>query len=140
MLRVFTDSDVVISSLISQKGAAYFLLNQAHDLKLFLSNISTSELEKVTDRLELDRNKLIHLIKKRFSILTMEETTDELKKLFAAYVIDPDDAHIVAGAKAAHAQFLISYNIKHFKADKLKQDFNIILTTPAMFLQYLRSL
>ena len=43
-LKVFVDSDVIISSLISSTGAACILLNQK-DLDLFISNVSLKELE-----------------------------------------------------------------------------------------------
>ena len=139
-LKVFVDSDVVISSLISSTGAAFLLLNQTDDIELYISNISMSELEKVMERLSLDRQTLKKLAKKRFTILQLGKTVGEMKKQFSDYVLDIDDAHIVAGAVRAKVQFLISYNTKHFKSDKLREDFNIILSTPANFLQYLRSL
>lgn len=138
-LKVFVDTDVVISSLISPTGAAYLLLNQTDDLNLSVSNISIQELEEVTDRLSLDQERLKNLIDNRCSVVELKETREKIKNIFADYVLDSDDAHIVAGAKAAHAQFLTSYNTRHFKTDKLKADFNIILTTPANLLQYLRS-
>ena len=139
-LRVFVDSDVVISSLISSTGAAFLLLNQTDDIELYISNISMSELEMVTERLSLDGQTLKKLAKRRFTILQLGKTPEEMKKQFSDYVLDIDDAHIVAGAVRAKVQFLISYNTKHFKGDKLKENFNIILSTTANFLQYLRSL
>lgn len=75
-MKVFTDSDVIISSLISSSGASHLLLESAESTKFFVSNISTKELKKV---------------------------------------------------------------IRHFKVDKILKDFNIIVTTPGKFLQYLRS-
>ncbi len=80
------------------------------------------------------------MIEERIKIIILDETIDEIKLSFAEYVLDIDDAHIVAGAKKAKVQFLISYNTKHFKADKIKNDFDIILTTPSNLLQYLRSI
>ena len=62
-----------------------------------------------------------------------------LKKIYGGYVSDIKDIHIVAGAVISKADFLISYNLKHYHQDKIKQDFKIILLTPARFLQYLRS-
>lgn len=138
-LKVFVDTDVAISSLISPLGAAYLLLNQADNLDLFVPNVSIKEIEKVIARLNLDRKAAKNLLDKRFSIIQLRETMEEIKTTFAEYVLDENDAHIVAGTKAAHAQFLISYNTRHFKADKIKEDFKIILATPANFLQYLRS-
>lgn len=139
-LKVFIDSDVVISSLISSTGAAFLILNQTNDLDLFVSNISIRELEEVVKRLNLDQKQLKELIDQQFSVTQLKETIKEIKTSYLKYVLDIDDAHVVAGAKAGAVQFLISYNTKHFKVDKLKGDFNITLMTPANFLQYLRSL
>ena len=128
-----------ISSLISSTGAAYLLLH-LEDIDLFISNISLQELERVGDRLHLEKTRLENLVKQRLQLTVLAESVAELKDAYREYVLDIDDAHIVAGAKEAQVTFLVSYNTKHFKADKLKQDFNIILTTPAIMLQYLRSL
>jgi len=139
-LKVFVDSDVVISSLISSTGAAFLLLNQTTDIELCISNKSKEELEKVVDRLDLSSIELKQLIQTRVTTIHLEKTLKEIKKEFADHVLDIDDAHIVAGAKKAKVNFLISYKTKHFKADKIKDDFNIILTTPSNLLQYLRSI
>ena len=136
--KVFADTDVVISSLISSKGAAHLLINHIDSLDIFVSNISSLEIEKVARRLALDETKAKELIKKQFSVVGLEGSPKELQMQFSQYVLDPNDAHIVAGAKFAKVRFLISYNIKHFKSELLKEDFNIILATPANLIQYLR--
>lgn len=136
---VFVDSDVIISSLISSKGAAYYLLHK-QKLSRFISNISLQELEIVVERLKIDKKKFIQLIKSRFQTIELIDPIDAVKEQYKKYTSDINDAHIVAGAHKAQTTFLVSYNIKHFKATKLKEDFNIILITPAKFLQYLKSL
>lgn len=137
-LFVFVDSDVIISSLISKSGAAHLLINQTEHKK-FISNYSYKELLFVVERLGLDDKLLTDLIKTKFKIVKLKTASIKLKEKFWEYVSDINDAHIVAGAVEAKARFLISYNIKHYKTDKIKSDFNILLATPARFLQYLRS-
>lgn len=136
---VFVDSDVIISSLLSTKGAAYLLLN---DLKgLFtISNISQKEIEKVADRLEISQDKLKFLLAKKFKKVMLPANLPEIKKAFQSYVKDPDDAHIVAGAAKSKAKFLLTYNIKDFNRQKISEDLGITVLTPAQYLQYLRSL
>ena len=136
-LKVFVDSDVVISSLISKKGAAHFLL-ESKDVECFVSNISVKELEIVVDRLNIDKTRLKNLIRNRFEQVDLNESIKKLKNKFKDYILDEDDAHIVAGAIEAKVKFLTSYNIKDFKIDRIKQDFNIIVITPANYLQYVR--
>lgn len=138
-MKVFVDSDVVISSLISKKGAAYYLLNKT-GLILYVSNHSVLELEKVGERLNIKKNKLALLLKRKFKVVKLSEDLDKIKEKFINYTSDADDSHIVVGAKKAKVRFLISYNIKDYKQEKISKDFNIIVITPAKLLQYLRSI
>lgn len=138
-MNVYFDSDVVISSLLSQTGAAYYLLNES-SITPVVSSVSLDELKKVTSRLDIDQKGLTQLIKKRLKVVSIKQSIASLKLKYSAYVLDIDDAHIVAGAQAAKVDFLLTYNLKHYKTAKLKDDFNIQVLTPALFLQYLRSL
>ncbi len=130
--KVFVDSDVIISSLISEKGAAYLIINGVH-IQKSISNISQKELEIVVDRLRLDRSRLKQVIKQNFNIVSLEhKKTDK-------YVFDIDDSHIIAGTTSSKSKFLLTYNIKHYKVEKIKKDLDIIIMRPAEFLQFLRS-
>ncbi len=115
------------------------LLNEIKQTELYLSNFSIAELERVVARLHINPGKLSCLIAARLTVVEISQSYHAVQKQFADYALDPHDAHIVAGAKQARATFLVSYNIRHFQADKLKQDFRLILMTPGTFLQYLRS-
>lgn len=127
-MKVFVDSDVVISSLISSTGAAFKLINSEQGITKIISNLSVKELKIVTVRLSITKP-LPH-----FSI-------QKIKKLneYVTYSTDPNDAHIIAGAHQSGARFIITYNMKHYKSELIKRELNIILLTPGVFLQYLRS-
>lgn len=137
--KVFVDSDVVISSLLSEKGAAYFLLNKQKD-KFTISNLSKKEIKEVADSLEISRDKLQSLIKKKLKTIKLAANLEKIKKDFKDYTSDPNDAHIVAGAAKVKAKFLLTYNMRHFNRQKISEDFGITVLTPAQYLQYLRSL
>src|SRR5580700_6308052 len=122
-IRVFVDSDVIISSLISTSGAAFALLHDMQSVELYVSNSSILELEKVVKRLHLNSVKLHEAINTRLASIEIDTTYEEVRSRFAEYVRDIDDAHIVAGAKEAQATFLVSYNIRHFEAERLEQNF-----------------
>ena len=139
-IRVFVDSDVIISSLISYSGAAYALLHAAKQTELYVSNFSIKELEKVVSRLKLEQSMLDEVVSSLLVTIRVNQTYQKVGLEYADYVRDPDDAHIVAGAKEAKASFLVSYNVRHFNAEKLREDFQIVLLTPGLYLQYLRSL
>jgi len=137
-LRLYTDSDVIISSLISQSGAASFIFS-LKNINLFASNYSKKETKIVAERLGLKEGKVNELFGKKLEVVLLEDDLEKIKEKFTDCVTDKNDAHIVAGAVKTKAQFLISYNLRHYKADKIKTDFGMLLMTPAMFLQYLRS-
>lgn len=137
---LFADSDVVISSILSSTGAAYLLIHQTKGIKLYISNLSQKELEIVATRLKISQNELIVLLKNRFDIVDLKLTHEETSKEYKNYVSDINDAHIIFGAKEAKVRFLITYNLKDYKIEKIKQDFNILVMTPGQFIQYLRSI
>lgn len=138
-MRVFIDSDVVISSLLSSSGAAYFLLRQSL-IKPVISSISLTELRTVVKIIDIEPEKLESLIKERFEVFKITRVLKEIKQEYESYVTDINDAHIVAGAHCTKVRYLISYNLKHFRTDKIKDELDILLLTPALLLQYLRSL
>lgn len=73
LLKVFVDSDVVISSLMSEKGAAFSLLTEKHlKIKLFISNLSYKEQDIVARRLKIDEKRLQNLIGRRFTIVRLK--------------------------------------------------------------------
>src|SRR3989344_7684866 len=136
-MDVYVDSDVVISSLLSRTGAAYHLLNYS-TITLIISSTSLTEIKKVISRRGMEQKQFEQLIQKRLKIVTIKQSVSTLKVKYLSYVLDVNDAHIVAGVKAANVDFLLTYNLKHYKTTKLKADFNIHVLTPALFLQYLR--
>jgi len=139
-IKVFVDSDVIISSQISKLGAAYFLLNKAH-LELYISNLSVLELIDVAQRLKIKTGTLTSFVERQFIQVNLnEKNLKEIKRKFGEYTNDPFDIHVVAAAAKAKVQFLLTYNLKDYKIDKIKRDFNLICLRPAQLLQYLRSL
>lgn len=136
MSDAFVDTDVVVSSSLSENGAAHFLFFSDPAITNFwISDYSQEEILEVGERLKISLPKIKFLLAK----LSKIKVSPKIFKEFADYVTDGEDAHIVSGAKSAKAKFLITYNSKHYKIDKIKQDFGIIVLTPAMFLQWLRS-
>lgn len=127
-MKVFVDSDVVISSLISSTGASFQLINQCPEVVKIVSDFSLKELGIVMGRLKINKR-----------LPTFELVTVKGVEKYKTYSLDPNDAHIVAGAHQSGVGFLITYNLRHYKTDKIKQDLNIITMTPGTFLQYLRS-
>lgn len=128
-MTAFVDTDVVISSFISTTGAAHFLINSPHKVKLVISDQSQLEITRVASELK---------IKMRVLNLNLVKLTAKCEK-YSKYVTDKNDVHIIASTHQSKAEFLISYNLKHFRRDLIKEKLKIVVLTPAQFLQYLRS-
>lgn len=133
-MKVFLDSDVTISSLLSKTGAAYFLVNKSKITKN-ISDVSKKEIESILSRKSMQKNSF-ELILENFEISKLQKR--HLAK-FTNYVFDANDSHIVAGAVKGKSKFLLTYNIKHYNTERIKRELNIIVMTPGLFLQYLRS-
>lgn len=132
--NVYLDSDVLVSSCLSGTGAANLLLNKDNLVK-FYTNIQESELKIVFERLAIPPAKLTETLQK-CTLVTLKSPN---LSLYSKYTLDPNDRHIIAGADSSGTKFLISYNLKHFRIETIKRDFNINTLTPAQFLQFLRS-
>lgn len=135
---VFVDSDVIISSLISKTGAAYLLMRDTRLIR-YVSDVSFLELKRVADALHIPERDLQKLVETQCQVVKIGERKSELKRT-TEYTRDTNDAHIVLGGKSAKAKFIVTYNMKHFRIEKIQEDLGIIVLPPAFLLQYLRSL
>ncbi len=138
-VRVFVDSDVIISSIISQKGAAYLLMRDSR-ITRFVSDVLIAEVTRVASILNLSQTELRRMVHKQCTKVVLGAKKETLLKRVDAYCRDDNDRHIVAGAKAAKARFLVTYNIKHFNVENIREELGIIVLPPAFLLQYMRSL
>lgn len=138
-IRVFVDSDVIISSLISKTGAAYLLMRDVR-LSRFVTDVSFIEFERVAGILHLSKKDLHILVQTKCTTIVIANKKDSMLKRMTVYTGDINDAHIILGAKQAEVKFLVTYNTKHYRIEKIREDLGIIVLTPAFLLQYLRSL
>ncbi len=131
---LFLDSDVVLSALLSPRGAAQMLMHQASVIR-FTSDLAIVEQSNVIEKFGIDLQEYQNLKKLFFVTPVMK---DDVKK-FTRAVFHPLDAHIVAGAVASKAKFLVTYSLKDYRAEVINKSWNIIVITPGFLLQYLRS-
>lgn len=134
-ILVFLDSDVIISALLSSKGASFKIINNSKIYKV-ISQTVAFEIEEVTKKLNisLSRSNVFQGIETRR--LNLGKT--RLANDYFRYVIDQEDSHVVAGADEAKVKFLLTHNLKHYKIEAIKKDLSIITMKPGHFLQYLR--
>lgn len=135
-IKVFLDSDVVISALLSKTGASFNILQNSKILKV-ISIMVKEEIIDVATRLNLNSPKKD--IFQDIKIITLKLKKKRLSETYVPYVLDQEDSHVVAGAHKAKAMFLLTHNVRHYYVAKIKNDFGIIVMKPGQFLQYLRS-
>lgn len=136
-IQVFLDTDVIISSLLSKKGASYELVNRG-EVEKVISKISEKEIREVGKRLNIENKDIIRAIK-QFKVIFLHLSKENILKRYKDYVSDEEDSHVVAGSYKSNSKFLLTHNIKHYKVDKIKNSLGIMVITPGTFLQFLRS-
>ena len=129
MYKIFLDSDVIISSLISNLGASYQLINNVSSI-CFISDASYKELLSVVKKLDLKDNKLKNLVKEKLRIIKLQKDKKGAIKDYKNFVKDLNDTHIVAGAVESKVNFLITFNLRDFEINRIKEKYNIKIMTP----------
>ena len=135
--QIFLDTDVIISSLLSSKGASFQVLTNLQIAKV-ISKVVKQEVKEVCQRHDIDYTKGKRNFK-NFRITTLKLRKQQLITKYIDYVTDEGDSHIVAGANDTQSPILLTYNIKHFNVEKIKRELGIIVMRPGEYLQYLRS-
>lgn len=99
--------------------------------------MSSLEIQTVGKRLNLPGDPLLEHLKGFFLEIPL---TSKKTILYRDFVLDTNDAHIVAGAVEGNASFLLTYNLKDFHKDKIGSELGIVCLSPGDFLQYLRAI
>lgn len=135
-INIVLDTDVIVSASLSEKGASYSLIADADRqiVHKFTSSEQIKEYREVIRR--LNKKSIIHF-PKEFERIDLDKTSVSEA---SDYTHDPNDAHIIALAASSKSKFLVTYNLKDYKKEGLRRDFDLICMTPGIFLQYLRSM
>lgn len=136
-IKVFLDTDVVISALLSDTGASYQLINDTK-VKRIISKTIKEEITKVSRRKNIGKT-AVRIILKKTKAIPLFLSKEKVLRMYSKYVIDAEDSHVVAGAHISKSDFLLTHNIRHYHVIKIKNDLGIKVIRPGDFLQYLRS-
>lgn len=134
-IKVLLDSDVVISGLISSRGAAFQLMNENKIHKIISNNIKTEVDEVIKrQRIKVSRKNLLQNVE----VVNLKEIKTRIIEVYFPYVFDIEDSHVVAAAHKTGVDFLLTYNVRHYDIKRIKSDFNVLTMKPGNFFQYLR--
>lgn len=131
-IRVYLNTDTIIAAIIQPHGSTANLLKNSQIIK-YLSDTSRSEITEVVHRKELSTTSSAQIIKQCQPVNTQKFKISKI----ADYVSDPGDQHILSSAVQSKSQFLLTYNLKHYKVDRIYKELGIIVLIPAKLLQYM---
>jgi putative PIN family toxin of toxin-antitoxin system len=122
-LTIFLDASVVLAGLASPNGGSGYLFHAARQQKLtlFATPLVIGEVYRHLTKLNLTPDDLAALLDNQV-ILLVPNPPESLISQCSAYTVDPDDAHVLAGAIASKVNYLLSLDQKHILTDKVKQN------------------
>ena len=135
---VFLDADVLVSSLFSEKGASWEILKSKEIKKITSLTVEKEVIQVAQEKLKISSRE-VKIKLRNCPVKSLGIKKEELVEKYQGYVLHQEDSHVVAGAHLLKANFLLTYNSKHFCADKIKNELGLIVLKPGFFLQYLRS-
>src|SRR3990172_12414020 len=113
MTKVFVDASVLFSACYSSTGASREIIRQGLSRKIKLV-ISKHIVEEVERNLEKDAPQVIQILKDFLNIVPFKVVRPTKKEVEeAASYVALKDALIVAAAKKAKADYLVSLDTKH---------------------------
>jgi predicted nucleic acid-binding protein len=138
--QVFLDTSVLVSGVLSRSGASAAILDlgEAGEIVLVVSRQVLIEADrtfvvKFPPMVERYRSYVKHLA----PLLADEPSSDAIKE--SAGVIDSDDAPILAAAKQARVDYLVTLNTKHFLTPKVRAFYAAPIVTPGELLAAFRA-
>jgi predicted nucleic acid-binding protein len=137
--RVFVDTSALIAGIISPTGAAREVLRlvESRLINLILSRQVLIEADRtVTAKLPAlldDYHALLHALSPQ---IIEDPTLAAVRE--AAHVIPPHDAPILAAARRAGVDYLITWNTRHFQTEAVRAFLPCPIVTPGEFLRAFR--
>ncbi len=137
MIRVFFDSSVIISAIISKTGGSRRLMELTKENKL-TGVISQGILEEViskTIKIRAGEREIISFVKDN-GLLIREKVKETETEEFIGLVTDPKDLHVLAAAKLTKCQYLVTLDKKHLLQANTKKQFKPLqIVSPKEFLE-----
>jgi len=137
--KVFLDTSALIAGIASSKGAARAVLQLA-EIALIELIVSRQVIVEADRNIEEKLPEMLNEYRKFIELLAPVLVDDPLQKDIAKYltVINSDDAPILASAVISGADFLVTWDRRHFIGKKIRIDSNLKIVTPGEFLKHFR--
>jgi len=116
MHTIVLDANILVSAFLTPEGESYAVVRQAQAQELYLSPFILSEVwrtlhaPRIRKKYHYPDAEIEHYITELASTSTLIEPTTAVEAC-----MDPDDNAVLACAVAAHADYLVTRNTKHFR-------------------------
>lgn len=137
--RVFLDTSALIAGVISLTGAARELLwlGEAGLIRLVVSRQVLTEADRtLSAKLPLLLDGFHSLLRQVTPIITEDPSVDSVRD--AGRVIHQGDAPILAAARHAEVDYLVTWNTRHFQTKKVRNWVAFPVVTPGELLKAFR--
>lgn len=135
-VKVFFDSSVIVSALISSSGASA-RLTQLSSEKVLIGITSVGCLEEIlgkSPKLGKSIEQISNFVEKCF-VMREKVTQDEATR-YLSIVSDPKDTHVLAGAVLTKCQYLVTLDKKHLLTSATKDKLRPLkIVSPKEFLE-----
>lgn len=111
--KVFFDASVIIAAILSPTGGSSKLFKLAKN-KILVAITSQTVIDEVidhTEKIHKTSEEILWYIKESGLLVRERVTQAEIKKISG--IVDPDDAHLVVGARGAACHYLVTLDKKH---------------------------
>jgi predicted nucleic acid-binding protein len=138
-LKVFLDTSALIAGVASSRGAARAVLQLA-EIGLIEVIVSRQVIVEADRNIEEKLPKMLDDYREFMELLSPVLIDDPHQKDVERFlkVINYDDAPILASAVGSGADFLITWDRKHFIGKNIHIHSNLKIVTPGEFLKYFR--
>jgi predicted nucleic acid-binding protein len=139
-LKVFLDSSALIAGVASTKGAARAVLQLA-EIGLIELIVSRQVIVEADRNIEEKLPEMLSEYRGFIKLLAPVLLDDPLQNDVAKYltVINPNDAPILASAVISGADFLVTWDKKHFISKNIRVHSSLKIVTPGEFLKHFRA-
>lgn len=135
-IRVFLNTSVLIAGIASVKGSARETLRLA-EINLIDIVVSRQVIVEADRNIGSKLHELLADYREYMKVLSPElvndPTTRQVKKYMS--LINSDDAPILAAAELSGADYLVTWDRKHFISGRIQKSVRIKVVTPGEFLR-----
>ena len=139
-IQIVIDTNIFVAAYRSQHGASYALVSRIGDPR-FQINVSTALLYEYEAKLKTEVVRAgSHDFEKQEHFLNYLATIANRRRIYFTFrsdLIDPDDQFVVDLAVASRAQYIVTFNQRHFVA---MRKYELYPVRPAEFMRILEEL